>query len=651
MSTTTSNMGLTKPSLTDLVEDTIPALSNNFQTIDDKFGILSKNQVSILTFGADPTGISNSTTAIKNAISFAQSQGIKKVFAPKGTYLLDAASYLNTGNAISIPAGISLEGDRADTVFKVNPSSVATDNTDYLLFLLDPQGKCRNFTIDGNRGNISRTGLTNVGFHGIRFSTVNGAGYEVSDLWIHDIIGVNKESFGIHTQAGANKVKYQRIEAWNIEGTGIHVSGDYGANNLMNDVDVIDCRLHDNTFMGISCYGATKVRLRGIHAYNNVRGINLEWATEIDMYDCILHDNTQAGIGTFGKSSFRVYDSNLTNNNTTNYNYGGEISLNVGEWWQGSPLPRAIAGTVEIHNTTITPSGRPHIYIEADDAVNVGDSIPDSILINTADGKDWTIKVMTSDGAQRTNSYLPCLSYGNVKTMRPLFVGKLSGFSTAGATIATYSSTDNVDADAVTITSTSQFSNIFYNGYTLKKGRRYLVKVRFKPTSSGKWSLIEKNQSSTNGRILNLGYGTLDQNKWYKAEAIFIPTEDARIQIQCDSTGTNTLVVDYLSVVEMLSDTEQSKTLLIGTNQIDGNTIFHSGNRFTGKTTAQATWGNVTISLSAAQTQPDTGYWVQPSVEWNAGAVWTDSKTTTSFRINWATSPTASAIVGWEIIR
>jgi hypothetical protein len=55
------------------------------QTVDSKL----KQEVSVLDFGADPTGVANSTAAFNNAILYLGPLGGGKVLVPTGTYLVD----------------------------------------------------------------------------------------------------------------------------------------------------------------------------------------------------------------------------------------------------------------------------------------------------------------------------------------------------------------------------------------------------------------------------------------------------------------------------------------------------------------------------------------------------------------------------------
>lgn len=68
-----------------------------------------RDTVSVLDFGADPTGVADSTLAIQNAITYAASSNGSKVYLPVGTYKIN-----NPG--LTVPTGVWLIGDSATPV-------------------------------------------------------------------------------------------------------------------------------------------------------------------------------------------------------------------------------------------------------------------------------------------------------------------------------------------------------------------------------------------------------------------------------------------------------------------------------------------------------------------------------------------------------
>lgn len=94
-----------------------------------------KNAINLVDYGADPSGVSNSTTAIVNWITACQASYVYECYAPAGIYLTDPIT-------LSIN-GLRLVGDgREKTVFKArvaNNPVVAITGANYAV----------NFTIDG----------------------------------------------------------------------------------------------------------------------------------------------------------------------------------------------------------------------------------------------------------------------------------------------------------------------------------------------------------------------------------------------------------------------------------------------------------------------------------------------------------------------
>ena len=56
--------------------------------VNKDFNLKLEQTVNVLDFGADPSGVTDSTTAIQNAINYAGNQGV--IYFPKGTFLLSA---------------------------------------------------------------------------------------------------------------------------------------------------------------------------------------------------------------------------------------------------------------------------------------------------------------------------------------------------------------------------------------------------------------------------------------------------------------------------------------------------------------------------------------------------------------------------------
>lgn len=79
--------------------------------------------------------------------------------------------------------------------------------------------------------------------------------------------------------------------------------------------------------------------------------------------------------------------------------------------------------------------------------------------------------------------------------------------------------------------------------------------------------------------------------------------------------------------------------------------LYTSVNRPSGRASILSTYTFYTVTLGSQQIQADTNYSVLVTPEWNAGAVWISNKSTTGFQINWATNPTVTTALGYQLVR
>lgn len=144
----------------------------------------SSNPASVISYGADPTGFTSSTTAFQNAIS-----ANKKVVIPCGTYLF-------TG-PVFVPSTTEIEGFGACSVIKIN-STYATDTS-------TPFGILRHVFTNNN------------------YAAGN------TDIYIHDLAidGTSGPTSGAHMHA-LGFYKVTRAGVWNLTITS-------GAGLLMDD--------------------------------------------------------------------------------------------------------------------------------------------------------------------------------------------------------------------------------------------------------------------------------------------------------------------------------------------------------------------------------------------------------------------------------
>ena len=525
---------------------TFPVLRDRLNDVDDKIGILSRKTdwVDVRDFGADPTGISNSTQAIKDALLYAKENKIKKVFVPKGTYLVDPV--IVNSDAIIVYEGIQLCGEGYETEFKVDATKINSNNTNWHVIRYQKRSVINNIRLNGSKDQVNRAGLTDVQFFGI-ISEFGVTDFELKNIWVHDIIGINKESFGVHTTSNSKLGIYRNIKGWNCEGTAIHVSGGREGESMMELMEVYDCEAWGNTWTGISIHGSKKVRVYNPICRQNKAGLNIEYSDEIDVFNPVLFDNDVAGLQTWGiTKNARVFSPVIYNNNKLLNSDGAEIRFCSGTWWAGSP--RGIVESFELHGGFVKNThNSPHIYYEEDTSVTEGASVPKQIIINHPQAHKWVYKTNNS-GVLYSG-----LSFPSVPLLKPIQIGKPINFSvTTNTTVTPYTDYDRKSENAVTISANEAYKGI-KTGTVLTKGKSYLVKVRVKILSTIQWVLyVEEPSAFTKYHRMYFPRTILDQNQWFEGEMIIkdFPL-DSYLALLTTAAGTNSIVLDYLTVYEI----------------------------------------------------------------------------------------------------
>ena len=515
------------------------------------FGFFNFNsEINVRDFGAKGNGIDNDTIALQNAFKYARENKISTVNVPNGIYLVNAVSRQNTEQAIHIYDGINLKGSGQNTIFKVDPSSMEVDGF-YRLFLYESNVTIQGIQIDGQKDLIDRSDLSKIHLYAIHGSSTDLRNITVQDIWIHDIIGVNNESFGVMTTGGSKNILFKRIIGWNIEGTPIHISGDYLNNNPVKDVTVENCVTYQNSWQGISIYGAVRSKIVNHHSYDNVgNGINLEWCSDINILSSKSHDNYKGGIGSFGKANFKVVDSVFYKNNKENNNPYGEISLRAGKWFTGNPVPRGVAENVEIKNCVVTPlNGKAHLYIESSNNVNEGDTIPDKIILNSPGDKNWIIKSRDVNNTTKENYFVPCITYKHYNSKRYVPTSNVKNYTAAGKL-----SLESEFFNGVKLVANSQYANAKAN-VMLKPNTTYHIKARFKTKSQDKWTLLLSDKKQLNPATIALYGSYTKQDTWVEAEGI-ITTQQDNYEVKIQYNGTtfpSEINIDYIQIYQLLN--------------------------------------------------------------------------------------------------
>lgn len=136
----------------------------------------------VADYGATGDGVTDDTTAIRDAIAACNSAGGGTVWVPAGTYLHDGV--------FDVPAHVTIQGSGIETtIFKVknNAASVQT-------FGMSHYSSLKDFTIDGNLANQTNSGFAIVGWRS-SFATIErvyvhhqrGIGIGLSGCWNYTV--------------------------------------------------------------------------------------------------------------------------------------------------------------------------------------------------------------------------------------------------------------------------------------------------------------------------------------------------------------------------------------------------------------------------------------------------------------------------------
>lgn len=209
-----------------------------------------REMISVIDFGADPTGIADSTTAIQDAVNSLSSGGI--VYLPKGNYLISSP--------ITCIAGVSFKGD----------------------------------------GKQASKLFTNASIICLSFSNINCYGIFVEDLWIYG----NAGSIGIYVGTTTEESSHMRFSDLRIDNHAIGITGvtaTYGLfDSLLEKVDFINCSGSGAVFQGsqITCiechfrlcaYGC-KIQYLNAGSIGGVKFFGCTWIS--NTYDVVFSGTT-----------------------------------------------------------------------------------------------------------------------------------------------------------------------------------------------------------------------------------------------------------------------------------------------------------------------------------------------------------------------
>lgn len=219
----------------------------------------------ITNYGADPTGVSNSASALSSAWTAAVAAGNGVVFIPKGNFLLSTAVSL-TGDASIMGLGIgsNLQAGHVSTpILQVNSS----DGSFFKDFKITGSASVRD---SGNYGFYAVDG-TRLEIHGLDVSAVAAGGIVLSNCAdsqvCHNSVYSNYAD-GIHLTGGSKRCSVTANDCRN--------TGDDAIALVSYDVDaaqMFDCTVVGNTISDSKSRGIVQAGCRGATITgNNING-------------------------------------------------------------------------------------------------------------------------------------------------------------------------------------------------------------------------------------------------------------------------------------------------------------------------------------------------------------------------------------------
>lgn len=308
-----------------------------------------RESVSVLDFGADPTGATNSQTFIANALTYCKTNG-KSLYIPGGTYLHSAVLDVDS---------VTLFGDGVTSILK------ATSATDTAIRLIGTGPEVQGIFVTGTATAIN----ANVNSCGV-------AVYQATNFIVTNVTVDKTPYFGIGVFASSNG----SITFNNVYGAlkdGIHLTNDTTTGSSY--VDVIGNYVGANGDDGIAVVTYSTASIcTGINIVGNIiknsasRAINLAGAALVTIANNNIISPTYAGIniiqdsvsGTLGSERILV-DSNVidTAGSASPNLYG---AINLASAVSGQPVARVI-----ISNNIVSNSRKSAIYTTSAEVFNV----------------------------------------------------------------------------------------------------------------------------------------------------------------------------------------------------------------------------------------------------------------------------------------
>jgi parallel beta-helix repeat protein len=281
-----------------------------------------RETVSVLDFGADPTGVTDSRTAIVNAIATG-----KDVYFPKGTYRTNSGITISTSDQrLYGERGSSIKRFGSHSIFRITGDDNLIENIKLdgnkasYPYPANPRGSA--LWIQGDFNTVSNCYVENSNSHGILFSTLGGANNNLVD----GCTVLNCDEVGIAHDGGTDN----RI-------VNNHVSG-CGYEAITLDQESFRCVVDGNR----------------LNANCQVGGVGSIGVDDTDL--CVISNNIISGTlsglsgitfqNNIGPSNLNVVSGNVFDSNA---GYALELKTNTG----GSCSSNTITGNVFRNNNTL----------------------------------------------------------------------------------------------------------------------------------------------------------------------------------------------------------------------------------------------------------------------------------------------------------
>ena len=273
------------------------------RTIDAK----EKETISVLDFGADPTGATSSTAALQLAINYAASVS-KCLRIPSGTYTITASGSTISSRAygLLLPSNLTMVGDsESNTIFK---AGVGAD----LDILTTPRLSSvtdiciKNLTLDGS---AEGTNADSFGF--------NAWLSLVTNLTLENVTSKYPEAWGLRIQASTyvrlNNIICVHSGATNADGIHFVDSSNVIVSNVniyteADDGFVIEALSGDVSDYVISSLKVTSTVARGVLIFSDPNIVTgARKISNINLSSCVISNSVSSGIVFQGASFSNIH--------------------------------------------------------------------------------------------------------------------------------------------------------------------------------------------------------------------------------------------------------------------------------------------------------------------------------------------------------